>query len=171
MRIYTRLSLAERFWPKVDRRGPDECWDWQGARTGFDSDSCRYGYLGRTPASGSGPEVSAMRAHVASWTVHHGPIAPGRGVCVLHRCDRPICVNPNHLFLGSIADNNRDRSAKGRTSRRWAGMGNPTAKVTDEHAERIVADYRSGLSQIRVAALHGISQPQVSRIVRGIRHG
>lgn len=94
--------LADRFWPKVDRRGPDECWPWKAARR-----AAGYGKIGRGK-SGRG----WMLAHRASWELAHGPISSE--TLVLHRCDNPPCVNPAHLFLGTHADNVHDMVAKGR---------------------------------------------------------
>jgi hypothetical protein len=174
MRTYARQTLAERFWPKVRRAGPDECWDWQGARTGLANAAHRYGYLGRIPASSLGPLVPAIGAHVVSWILHNGPIPTGIQVC--HKCDRPICVNPNHLFLGTQADNNRDRYAKGRDGdryrRNWnTGAHNPRANLTFEQAQEIRERYsRGGVSQARLGAEFGVKQAQVSRIVRGVSY-
>lgn len=56
-----------------------------------------------------------IKAHRAAWEVAHGEVPPGLIVC--HKCDVPGCVEPRHLFVGTIADNNRDRSIKGRTAR------------------------------------------------------
>ena len=88
-----------RFAEKVERR-PSGCWEWTGARqTGG------YGVLG----VGSSKLV---RAHRFAWELHYGEVP--EGLSVLHRCDNPCCVNTEHLFLGTQADNMHDMRAKGR---------------------------------------------------------
>lgn len=102
------LTLTERFWLKVDRSNPDGCWLWIAA-----VDGKGYGLLAeKTPGS---KRVRVHKAHRYSWELVHGPIFGG--LFVLHRCDTPECVNPDHLFLGTHADNMRDMVAKGR----WKG--------------------------------------------------
>jgi hypothetical protein len=88
-----------RFWAKVDRREEDQCWRWVGSTsiTGY----------GRLSFSGG-----CKQAHRVAWHLTHGPVPDG--LCVLHRCDNPPCVNPAHLFLGTHLDNVRDCFAKGR---------------------------------------------------------
>lgn len=98
----TRIPIAQRFWAKVDKRAPDECWEWTGAR--FQSG---YGSILRG-GRGSG----CARAHRVSYEMNVGPVPSG--MHVLHRCDNPRCVNPGHLWLGTHADNMADRRAKGR---------------------------------------------------------
>lgn len=95
------------FWAKVNKDGPTlrpelgPCWEWTGYR------ARGYGVMRR---------ASLYRFQIAthrySWMLANGPIPDGLLVC--HRCDNPPCVRPDHLFLGTTADNTRDRDAKGR---------------------------------------------------------
>lgn len=101
-------DITERFREKYEV-GTANCWLWQGARNrdgygSFWSGEYRFG------DSSCGPIM--VLAHRWSYEHHVGPI--GDGLCVLHRCDTPGCVNPDHLFLGTQADNVRDCAEKGR---------------------------------------------------------
>jgi len=100
MPIYRNSSLEDRFWARVDR-DPDGCWEWTGARWVEG-----YGRLSL------GPGVGPKKAHRLSWELHYGAIPDG--LDVLHRCDNPPCVRPDHLFVGTQADNMRDARAKHR---------------------------------------------------------
>jgi HNH endonuclease len=91
-----------RFWSRVKILGPDDCWEWQG--------NCR----GRTVQYGLFTIKSKNTpAHRVAYTLVKGEIPDGLSVC--HECDNGKCCNPNHLWLGTIADNNRDRHEKGRS--------------------------------------------------------
>lgn len=93
----------QRFWHHVDKGDLDECWEWKGTlfhSTGYGA--LTYGSRGQ----------SMMAAHRLSFEVHHGKIPDG--MVVMHACDNPKCVNPNHLNVGTHADNVADKMAKGR---------------------------------------------------------
>lgn len=121
-------SAEERFWKKVDKRGPDECWKWLA--------STAHGY-GQLKIPG---QTSMALAHRYSYELHFGPIP--HDLWVLHKCDNPLCVNPAHLYLGTHQKNMHDMVAKGRQKR-----GNLTAETVLEI--RRLRD--SGMSTPRIA--------------------
>lgn len=92
------------FWARVARRGPDECWEWRGSRN-----AKGYGQVTNQGAD--------RIAHRVAYEIAKGAIPSGMMVC--HTCDNPPCCNPAHLFVGSNADNIRDKVAKGRSKRRY----------------------------------------------------
>lgn len=100
-------------------------------------------------------------AHRAAWTVANGPIPDGMQVC--HRCDNPPCVNPAHLFLGTVIDNMRDMSTKGRAPRGERAGG---VKLTEAQVRDIRASTKSGSD---LAREYGVSRSCISTIVTGQR--
>ena len=97
----TQMTPERRFWSKVEKT--DGCWLWLGARN---ESSGGYGMT-------VDPDTKAIiGSHRYSWSLSYGPIPPGKHV--LHRCDTPLCVRPDHLFLGTHRDNMRDKASKGR---------------------------------------------------------
>ena len=100
--------------------------------------------------------VRRQPAHRMAYELLNGPIPSG--MHVLHRCDTPACVNPNHLFLGTHADNMRDMADKGRASR---GEKSPQAKLT---LEQVKAIRENNLSSRKIAPLYGISDRQIRSI-------
>lgn len=142
------MTLEEKFLAKVEKT--DGCWLWRGSipKTGDG-----YGWF----SLGNRSE----RAHRVAHQVFVGPIPAGMLVC--HTCDNRICVNPAHLFLGTAADNNKDRASKGRSSRRATRR-----KIDFEIAQRIRAEWAAGgRLQREIGAAYGISQAVVSKIVLG----
>jgi len=100
------VPAIERFWPYVEKRGPDDCWLWVGC-----VNERGYGKFG-----GGGSAKRSMYAHRFIYEEIRGPLP--EGACVLHRCDTPRCVNPAHLFLGTRGDNFNDAVWKGRINPR-----------------------------------------------------
>lgn len=138
---------------KIERDPNSGCWLWTGSLGGGD-----YGVVHT--------KNGCQKAHRVAWQLRHGPIP--RGMRVLHRCDTPICVNPDHLFLGTQADNVADMVAKGRHKPPKPQLGsiNPQAVLTEAQARWVkMAVKESGHSQREIARMLGVSPMTVSRIV------
>ncbi len=154
--FYERRPLLQRFTENVIIDESTECWNWTAAKF-----SNGYGAIRN--------DGRQCRAHRVSLELHRGPIPSG--LCVCHHCDNPGCVNPEHLFLGTQADNVADKIAKGRqVNLRGAAVSNPgTANGNAKLAESDVAAIRSaiGVSQRKLAARFGVGRTQIRRILAG----
>lgn len=110
-------------------------------------------------------------AHRAAWELEHGPIPTGdgyHGVCVLHRCDTPACVNPKHLFLGTHQDNMADRDRKGRggqPGKKTKGEKNGMALLTEPQVLSILRRHKQGASQRSLAREFEVSPSLIHLIV------
>ncbi len=133
-------EFAARFWTKVQKTS--ECWLWIGAPS-----SGGYGQIGN--------RNKRLMAHRVSWEIHFGAISDG--MHVLHHCDTPCCVRPDHLFLGTQADNMADRNEKGRQSH---GEGHACSKLTWE-AVKIIRN--SGAPQQELADRFGVTASTISQ--------
>lgn len=149
-----RRSASDRFWERVDRRGPDECWEWTGSRN-----PQGYGLF----SVNSKP----IAAHRFSYQHHYGPIP--NEVKVLHRCDNPPCCNPKHLFDGSLGDNNRDRHAKGRDGSYdyYRGESHVAAKLSQTDVLEIRQLRREGTTQVELARRFNTSRRNIRSILDG----
>ena len=143
----------ERFWSKVDKRGPDDCWEWIGAKDGHRPNAKPYGILW---TQGSHATRKRIKAHRLSYELHYGPIP--EGLVVMHKCNNPGCVNPAHLMVGTPKKNLQDASDDGLFKSR---------KLTTEDVEDIRWVCGLGASQSEVARQYKVHHSLVNKIVRG----
>lgn len=149
-------TLAERFWAKVDVRGPDECWPWTAAKH-------QHGYGAIITGSRRNGTKRAKRAHRISYELHKGPIPVGLHVC--HACDNPMCVNPAHLWAGTPGDNARDRDAKDRVQH---GERHYASKLTEDDVSEIMS-FGGTMPQREIAEMFGVHPSNISMILSGKR--
>ena len=161
--IIPQLQWQEiaRFWAWVTVRGSHECWPWRGVTFGG------YGTLWL--------RNHKCRASRIAWTIANGPIPDG--LIIMHLCDNPSCCNPSHLRAGTQAENDADRTQKGRSAcgekhgrhtkpRRWARSGRSgNAKLTASKVREIRDKYKAGgVTQQELATTYNITQSAVSRL-------
>ena len=143
-----------RFWSKTQPR--NGCLEWVGYR-----DRQGYGRLMRKAV-----QSSPLIAHRYAYTLAVGPIPPG--AVVMHTCDNPPCVKPEHLRIGTQADNIHDRDAKGHhRPGRLIGAAHPQAKLTDDDVAEIRRLRRAGVRGRVIAARFGICLSRVYGIGTG----
>lgn len=152
-------SDIRRFWNKIDKQGPNGCWIWKGGHTeGYGQFRLR---------------TRSITAHRISWLIHKGTIP--KGMCVLHNCpggDNRECVNPDHLWLGTRGDNNRDCCVKGDSGphnhpeRMRRGEGCAFAVLTEEKVKEARGLRLRGWIFPRIASHFGVSVTAVSLAVK-----
>lgn len=146
----TKKTTSELFWGWVDKSG--DCWIWMGYRD-------RKGY-GQVRVNGK-----TFYSHRMAWILSVGYIP--KGMCVLHHCDNPKCVNPNHLFIGTHADNMHDMIKKGRHARGYKKKYlNSAAKLILEQAKKI-RSLAGKKSQGALAKIFGVAESTIEHIING----
>jgi hypothetical protein len=154
-RFYKGVVESE-FWALVDKTS--ECWWWSGGRAG--------GY-----GAWRGFLAHRLSAYFAGMIATPSSSRKDDGARVLHKCDRPLCVRPDHLFVGSQTDNVRDCVSKGR----FVSTGRPgelhhNARLTELDVRTMRSTYRSGgVTQKELAASYGISRVHAARILSGVK--
>ncbi len=146
------IPISVRFWKRVKKTSG--CWLWLG--TGVPAG---YGHM-------KDANRRNVYVHRVSWEIHFGPIPDG--LFVLHDCDNPSCVRPDHLFLGTNADNMKDCSRKGRTKgccvQSWHGEKSPVSRLT----WGAIREIRSSSDSLSVlAARYGVTKGSVWKVVKG----
>lgn len=120
-----RKDPEVRFWEKVEKG--EDCWIWTGCKatggygTIFVPDNRRKNTM----------------AHRYSWILHYGEIPEGIFIC--HLCDNPPCVNPKHLFMGTAADNSKDKWEKGRQGK----IGKPPLGLSKDEMKQRRKEYKT----------------------------
>ncbi len=134
----------------------DDCWEWQG----------------RLNDGGYGcvefKDVASL-AHRIAWVIHTGELVP-KGMGVLHNCDNPRCVNPNHLKLGTQLENMQDMAERGRYLPR-NGEDNPNSRLTNDDVKDIKAMLAKGIKRKKAARKYRVSLSTIDRIVSGLSWG
>jgi hypothetical protein len=141
---------VRRFWDKVDKSSGD-CWIWTAHKRG-------HGY------GGFQVNGKTTTAHRVSWQLHNGDIP--HELCVLHKCDNRLCVNPSHLFLGTQIENIKDRDSKGRQfAHKGSKHGN--ALLTEDQV-RVIKRNKGFTSPKFLGKCFGVSFQTIQAINSGL---
>lgn len=138
-----------RFWKHVNKLSANECWEWAGSR--------HYKGYGQFRLD------KMVKAHRFSFKLAYPETGVKDSDVIMHKCDNPPCVNPNHLELGTHRLNCYDMIKKGRM-KRAKGINTGLAKLTDDAVRSIRADSRP---QREIARDYGVSQPLIGMVKRG----
>lgn len=131
----------------------DSCWFWQG----YTSKQTGYGSLHLS-------REKVVYAHRYAYELHNGTIP--NNLIVRHTCDTRNCVNPDHLILGTLADNCLDRVRRGRTA---SGEKNGSAKLNKEQVKKIREEYKPGyITLSEMGRRYGVSHTCIRQIVSGM---
>ncbi len=145
----TRPTAEERFWRKVKKGQNHECWNWLGCYNNSGYGQVRI-------------DRKSILVHRFSWEIHKGKIPDE--MCVLHKCDNPFCVNPNHLFLGTNQDNINDKMNKNRQPD-LKGEKNGNSKLTLDQVKHIKQlCYEGKFLQKEIAKMFNMSYSLISDI-------
>ena len=146
--------LEVRFWLYVDKKEVEDCWNWTG-----DARPNGYGRISiGTVAEG------CDGAHRVSWKLANKQDIP-KGMHIMHKCDNPLCVNPNHLELGTAKQNTQDMIRKG-SKRTVAPLGTENGKSLLD-AEKVLLIRSSNLNHAALGRQLGVSP----NCIRGVRIG
>jgi len=143
--------MKDRFWSKVDKTG--DCWVWTAS-----INQRGYGQF-KIYDRGNGKQ-KVMETHRIAWLLENSDIPVGMQIC--HKCDNPLCVRLEHLFLGTPKDNAQDMARKGRATMR-------SAKLDEATVVAIRYDYANGISGDKIAKQRRIPKSTVLGILNGKR--
>ena len=144
-----KLTPEQRFWQQVDKKQNNLCWNW-------------IGYYNKNGYGKIKINRKMISTHRFCWKIHFGEIS--KDLCVLHTCDNPRCVNPNHLFLGTQQDNIKDMILKNRQYHP-KGENNCKAKLTSYQVKQIrLFCNQKKLTQTQIGKMFNVNNPTISKI-------
>lgn len=144
------ITFEEAFWKYVPKKESNECWEWQGTISPNGYGHMRY-------------RDKDYVAHRVSYEFRHGPIPSGMFAC--HKCDNRGCVNPDHIFIGTQADNIADMIAKGRQHKAY-GSATSGAKLNDHLVVEIRKRYATGdISQQALGREYGVDGKTINAVI------
>lgn len=144
----------------IVRDRDSDCWVWCGSRTAA-------GY-GRFWTGRHGNRGAHVYAHRFAFAQRHGSVETNRHEVIRHTCDRPSCVNPDHLVGGTHADNARDCVERGRRiTPSLRGSKHPQAKLTEREVRSIRRRVANGESTHKLAVEYGVAQQTLHKAVAG----
>ncbi len=150
------LPIETRFWRFVGEKLDNVCWEWQGNKN-----SRGYGIIT------DGKNKTTVYAHRISYEIHCSSIPSG--MCILHKCDNPSCVNPDHLFLGTYKDNMVDMVSKGRMVSQKGELNN-MSKLTNHDVKMIKQYYTTKEKTIKeLSIFFDVNIRHIYRIIGGER--
>jgi len=149
-------SLKDRFYSKLDIKGPEECWEFKG------SNRDGYGQLKMTKSR------KIIGATHVSYMIYNSIKSIPKGMHVCHKCDNPPCCNPAHLFLGTAKDNSNDKISKGRAKYAdQSGKNNGNSVLTEKQIKLIIQQIKSGKTNVSIAKSFGVTHSMISSIRLG----
>lgn len=161
-------TLIDRFWSKVIKAGPDECWLWTGCqRNRAVLKQNGYGSI-KIPKT-----RHDVAAHRLSLMIKYNEWQPNPKIFACHTCDNPQCVNPNHLFWGDNSDNQKDAFSKGRGGLQHSGalylkgQDNPYSTLDDKVVKDIIVELHKGATNKALGAKYGVCHQTISLIRLG----
>jgi hypothetical protein len=153
-----KIPLINRFWNKVNQQGPvvraelGPCWEWTANRL-----------KGRGYGLIKDDNRKMMRAHRIAWMLCHGPIK--NDLWILHKCDNPPCVRPDHLYAGTREDNTRDAIQRDRLAHN-RGENAGTVILNNSKVTDIRSRYATGeITQTQLARLYGVTPSTISNVI------
>ena len=144
----TDQTNVDKFWSKVKVLQEEDCWEWQAA---LHQDG--YGFFAMTTDYNTPIQYKVITAHRYSAHLDGKDIS---NMCVCHTCDNPSCVNPKHLFVGTIQDNVKDRQSKNRQARN-KGKDNGRTKLTRDQAQYILDNAQIGTKKNKLSNIQSLA--------------